>query len=214
MGRLDPGTALLLEKINKIESMLGDNSQKLNRIEQSTGSRENDTPHKHKLKSAFSPVDAPDTETYRIPKDRVAGIDFFMSLPFVKKVLPEGCEYESLVGDEPVSCANSAFPNLDRSHIDGLIKAYLADIQPFHPVVEVLTIERLVRVLCEEGLLWSAECALILQILALGAMFTSQPYLDYYCAGIRRMGYGIQNLGIVASQFHYLQGFGPYFVSF
>lgn len=215
---LDLGTVLVLEKLSKVETLLDDHSQRLNRIEQSSGSRESDLPHKHKLKSAFSPTDSPsspeDTQTYQIPKNVIAGIDYFMSLPFVEALLPEGSQYESLVSDEPVSSANCAFPNIDRAHVERLVKIYLAEIHPFHPVVEVATIERLVKVLCEEGLLWHAESALVLQILALGAMLASQPYLDYYCAGIRRMGYGIQNLGILAAQFHYLQGYMSPLTSF
>ena len=202
---------ILLEKLNSMETVMADHSERLNRIEQSTGSRDYDLPHKHKLKSGFSPTDSPnpaeDTQVYQISKMRIGGVDYFMSLPFVEAILPEGCQYETLVSDEPASCANSAFPNLDRAHVNRLIKTYLNDIHPFHPIMEASTIERLATTLSEEGLLWHAESALVLQVLALGAMLSSQPYLDYYCAGIRRMGYAVQNLGILAAQFHYLQGY-------
>jgi len=130
-----------------------------------------------------------------------------MSLPFVEALLPEGYQYESLVSDTPASCVNCGFPNLDRVHVGRLVTTYLAEIHPFHPVMEISTIEHLSRLVCEEGLLWNADSALILQILALGAMHASLPYLGYYCASIRRMGYGIQNLGVTAAQFHYLQGY-------
>jgi hypothetical protein len=208
---------ILLEKLNTMETMLGDHSERLNRIEQSAGSRDYDLPHRHKLKSGFSPTDSPnpaeDTQAYQLPKKRIAGIDYFMSFPFVEAILPEGCQYEKLVSDKPASCANSAFPNLDRGHIDRLVKTYLNEVHPFHPVLEVSTIERLAKTLSEEGLLWHAESALVLQVLALGAMLSSQPYLDYYCAAVRRMGYAVQNLGMLAAQFHYLQAYAPYIVS-
>jgi len=205
--RLDPGTEILLDKLKEVVSML-------NRIEQSTGIREKDLPHRHKLKSAFSPTDIPssldDTQVYQIPKKITAGVDYFMSLPFVQMILPEGYRCESLVSDTPVTCVNRSFPNLDRAHVEHLITTYLAEIHPFHPVLEISAIERLKTLVCEEGLLWSADSALILQILTLGAMHASQPYHDYYFAAIRRMGYGIQNLGVTAIQIHYLQGFASH----
>lgn len=208
---------ILLEKLNAMETLISDQSERLNRVEQSTGSRDFDLPHKHKLKSGFSPADSPnpaqDTQAYQLPKKRIAGVDYFMSFPFVEAILPEGCQYERLVSDMPASCVNSAFPNLDRGHIDRLVKVYLSEVHPFHPVLEVSTIERLAKTLSEEGLLWHAESALVLQVLALGAMLSAQPYQDYYCSAIRRMGYAVQNLGMLAAQFHYLQGYEPYFAS-
>jgi len=89
------------------------------------------------------------------------------------------------------------------------VTTYLAEIHPFHPVIEIPTLERLHSSVCEEGLLWNAESALILQILALGAMSASLPYL-----ALRRVGYAIQNLGIIVTQFHYLQGFASHLFCF
>ena len=216
--RLDPGTEILLDKLKEVMSMLNDYSQRLNRIEQSTRIREKDLPHRHNLKSAFSPTDIPapldDTQVYQIPKKITAGVDYFMSLPFVETLLPERYRCESLVSDSPVSCVNWSFPNLDRAHVEHLITIYLAEIHPFHPVLEISTIERLKTLVCEEGLLWNAESALILEILALGAMHASKPYHDYYFAAIRRMGYGIQNLGVTAIQIYYLQGFASHLICF
>jgi len=197
--------------------LLEDDLRRLKRIEQLTRIQEEDLPHRH---TAFSPNNIPpsfdDTQIYRIDllKTTTAGIDYFMSLSFVETLLPEGYRCESLIRDAPISCVKWSFPNLDRAHVENLITIYLAEIHPFHPVLEISTIERLKTLICEEGLLWSAESALILEILALGAVHASKPYHDYYFAAIQRMGYGIQNLGVTAIQIHYLQGFEPHLFCF
>jgi len=205
--RLDPGVEVLHDGLKEVTSLLSDHLRRLNCIEQSIGIQEND-PHRHGLKSAFSQNDIPDdTQIYRIPKKTTAGLDYFMSLPFVKALLPEPYQRKSLVSDSVTASGSCDFPNLDRTRVESLITTYLAEIHPFHPVMEIKTINHLSSSVCEAGLEWTPESALILQILAVGAIYASQPYTDYYSSAIRRMGFATQNPGIIASQFYYLQGF-------
>ena len=175
--RFDPGTEILLDKFKDVVSMLNGHSQSLNRIEQSARIWEENLPHRHKLKSAFAPTDMP------TPLDDTQ----FYQIP---KKTTAGVDYFM-----SLTFVQALLP--EGYQYESLLSA----------VMEISTIERLSGLVCEGGLLWNTDSALILQILALGAMHASLPYLGYYCASIRRMGYGVQNLGIIATQFHYLQGF-------
>ena len=206
--RLDAASVVLLEKLNKLETTITEQSATLVRIQKATSFLEPGFLHSDKLRSPFCPTQPRIySEVFEVPKGRWASLDYFMTLPFVGTLLPAGRKYESIVFDNTEIQRDCKLPNLHRDHVQKLVDYFLAGIHPLHPIMEVATIERIKRELDEDGLSWTGETAVIMHILAIGSVLAGLDSVEYNAAAKRRMGFAVENINIIAIQAHYLQGY-------
>jgi hypothetical protein len=205
---------ILLEKLNKLEGKIAEQGVALGKIQEATSSRDLSFPIGDKTQSPFYPIQpVVSTEAFQLPKDRWASVDYFMSLPFVLTLFPTGSKFESLFVDNFETPKDRKLPNLEKRHVQRLVDNYMTGIHPLHPIMEVAEIERIQKELDEDGLLWTGETAIIMQILALGAVIAGIDSMDYSYAAKRRMGFAVEGISVMAVQAHYLQGyvqFRPY----
>lgn len=197
---------VLLEKLNKLETTLSDQSQVIARIQESTSYLEPIFPNGGKLlKSTFTPSQPRVCETiFQVPKGRWASLDYFMSLPFVKNLIPGG--YKKIIVDNMDVRTDSRLPNLNKDHIQKLVDLFFAWIHPLHPIIEVASVERIKSQLDEDGLSWTGETAMIMHILAIGAILGGHDSAEYHSAAKRRMGFAIEKVDTMAIQANFLEG--------
>jgi len=205
-GRLDAASMVLLEKLNKLEATISEQSLTLGRIQEATSFLEPGFLHSNKFKSPFSPIQQT-TEVFQVPKGRWASLEHFMSLPFVGTLLPPGRKYENIFLDNFEMRKDYKLPNLHPEHIQKLIDHYLTSIHPLHPILEVTTIEQMQKELDENGLFWTGETAIVMYLLAIGSVLSGFDSAEYYSAAKRRMGFAVEKINIMAIQAHYLQGY-------
>ena len=212
--RLDAASMILIEKLNKLEAKIAEQGVALGKIQEATSSLDPGFPVGGKTQLPFYPVQlVVSTEGFQLPKDRWASVDYFMSLPFISKLFPTGWKYESLFVDNFETPKDRKLPNLEKGHVQRLVDSYMSGIHPLHPIMKVAEIERIQKELDENGLSWNGETAIIMQILALGALLAGLESMDYSYAAKRRMGFAIEENNVMAVQTHYLQGyvqFRPY----
>ena len=207
-GRLDATSIVLLEKFNKLEGTIAEQSKILGRIQEATSFLELGFPSSGKSRSPFCPTQPRiSSEVFQVPKGRWASLDHFMSLPFVATLFPANRKYQSIVFDNTDTRKDCKLPNLQRDHLRKLVGYFLAEIHPLHPIMEVATIERIKNELDEDGLSWTGETAVILHILAIGSVLAGLDSGEYNSAAKRRMGFAVENVNIIAIQAHYLQGY-------
>lgn len=205
-GRLDATSIVLLEKFNKLEGAIAEQSKILGRIQEATSFLELGVPSSGK--SPFCPIQPRiSSEVFQVPKGRWASLDHFMSLPFIATLFPANRKYQSIVFDNTETRKDCKLPNLHRDHLRKLVDYFLAEIYPLHPIIEVATIERIKNELDEDGLSWTGETAVIMYILAIGSVLAGLDSGEYNSAAKRRMGYAVENVSIIAIQAYYLQGY-------
>jgi hypothetical protein len=200
---------VLLEKLNKLEATISEQGSTLGKIQEATSLLDPDFLHSNQFKSPFSPIQQKicPTEVFQIPKGRWAGLEHFMSLPFVATLLPPGRKYENIFLDNFEIQKDCKLPNLNREHIQKLVDHYLASIHPLHTILEVTTIEQMRKELDENGLFWTGETAIIMHLLAIGSVLSGLDSSEYHSAAKRRMGFAVERINVMAIQAHYLQGY-------
>jgi hypothetical protein len=220
--RLDAASMVLLEKLNKLEVTIAEQAAALTKISEVTAVLDPTLPNPNKglLKSSFTPskpADATSTtitrdpfsgEYFLVPKGRWASLDKFMSQHFVQNLLPSGVRYKSLVVDNNDQPRDYKLPNLQPAHTQRLLDRFLAEVHPLHPIIEVSTVDRIKKELNEDGLSWDGETAVVMHILAIGAMLEGEDPLGFNSAAKRRMGFAVERVGVMAIQAHYFQGYG------
>jgi hypothetical protein len=203
---------VLLEKLNKIETTILEQGTTISRIQESTSILEPNfvSPSKVLNQSRFTPSQPRPTHVaFQVPKDACAGLDYFMSLPFVRALLPSRRKFDNLICDNPEAGRENKLPNLQKSHVQKLVQNFLTGVHPVHPVMEINTIERIKLELEEDGLSWSGESALIMYILAIGCVLEGDDPIEYSSAAKRRIGIAVEKVNVMAIQAHYLQGYSP-----
>jgi hypothetical protein len=201
---------VLLEKLNKIETTLLEQGTTISRIQESTSVLEPNfvNPSKVLNQSRFTPTQPKPTHiAFQVPKGACASLASFMSLPFVRALLPSGRKLDNLICDNPEAGRENKLPNLQKSHVQKLIQNFLTGIYPMHTIMEINTIERLKLELEEDGLSWSGETALIMYILAIGSILAGDDPIEYSSAAKRRIGIAVEKVNVMTIQAHYLQGY-------
>ena len=97
-------------------------------------------------------------------------------------------------------------PNLEKGHVQKLFHFFLEEIHPLHPVIDIPTLDQILKELEEDGLSWTGESAVIMHILTIGCILAGQDPLEYNCAAKRRMGFAVEQVNILAIQAHFLLG--------
>lgn len=201
---------VLLEKLNKLEGAMAEQGAVLGRIQDVTAHLEPGSEVNTKVLSrpAFSPTQPRrESRTFQVPRDSWMGLDYFLSLPFVRALMPTARKSYSLVCDSSEIRKGYKLPNLQKSQVQKLVQRFIQALHPVYPVVELATIERLQQRLDEDGLGWTGEDAIIMQILALGALSCGEDPNEYIHSANRRLGLACENVDILAIQVHYLQGY-------
>ena len=217
--RLDAASMVLLEKLNKLETTIGEQAAVLAQVREATSFLEPNFPFQ-KTKTPFCPSQPPSRtvedsgEAFLIPKGGWASIDYFMTLPFVANLIPAGSKFESVIVDDlETSRGNCKLPNTHPQLVQKLLETYVTGIHPMHPVLEIASIERIKKELDEDGLSWNGETAIILLILAIACVMNGQDSLEYHSAAKRRLGFAIDTVSHMSIQAHYLQGYHLFMVS-
>lgn len=206
---------VLLEKLNKLEATMGEHTTILAQVQEATSFLEPNFPFKNNLKTPFCPTQPPCRspedrgEAFLVPKGGWASVEYFMTLPFVANLIPSGSKHETVIIRDNVEPPKDVckLPNLHPAHVQKLVETYLTGIHPIHPVLEIATIERIKKELDEDGLCWNGETAIMLLILAVACVISSQDCLEYYSAAKRRLGFAVNTVGHMSIQAHYLQGY-------
>lgn len=209
---------VLLEKLNKLEAKVGEQTAILAQVQEATSFLEPNFRFKNNIKTPFCPTQPPSLssedrgEAFLVPKGRWASIEYFMTLPFVTNLIPTGSKHEAVIIRDNVEPPKDIckLPNLHPAHIQKLVETYFTGIHPMHPVLEIATIERIKKELDEDGLCWNGETAIILLILAIACVISGQDSLEYYSAAKRRLGFAVDTVGHMSIQAHYLQGYDPF----
>jgi hypothetical protein len=213
-GSLDPASMVLLEKLNKIEHLIGEQGRTLLKLEDTTNTCLSPLiAEKAKVleKTNISPTQLDSKATgivFQVPRGGYASLSYFMSLPFVRQFFPAGHRIPSLICDNhPIerSTDHKLVPNLHLTHLQTLVNHFLTEIHPLHPVIDIATVERYRKELNEDGLSWTGETGVIMYILAIGSVLAGEDSTEYYLAAKRRMGFAIEKVDVMAIQAHYLQ---------
>jgi hypothetical protein len=200
-------TVVLLEKLNKIESAIAQHGAVLGRLQSSTARFEpgNEVNSNSFNNPGYSPTQPRNVNSrFQLPKDCWLGLDQFCSLSFVRAMAPT--MRQSLVSDSAEIPKVNRLPNIQKDQVSRYVQQYLHAVHPIHPVLEVATIERLQLHLDEDGLAWTGEDAIIMQILALGSMSCGECPLEYLQVANRRLGLAYENNDLLAVQGQYLEG--------
>jgi hypothetical protein len=210
ISRLDAASLVLLEKLDKLEATMLDQAAVLARIQDATSDLQNSQVKPNHVLEHPQFLPSPQRSTpvmFQVPKGGWASMDHFMSLPFVKELMPTGRTYKQLVCDDTNVHSETRLPNLDKTHIRKLSQRFLDNLLPLYPVIDITTVQKMIKDLEEEGLSWTGETAVIMHILAIGCILIGEDPLEYNCAAKRRMGFAIEQVNILAIQAHYLLGY-------
>jgi hypothetical protein len=201
---------VLWEKLEKIEDKLQNQATVIGKIEEATYGLKSNTrgPSLALCQPRFSPAPLKSSPVmFQVPKGGLASLDHFLSLSFVRSLLPDSQSYRSLVCDDSESRTETRLPNLEKNHVQKLYKRFLEDIYPIHSIIDIPILDQMLKELEEDGLLWTGESAVIMQILAIGCILAGEDPLEYNCAAKRRMGFSVEQVNILAIQAHYLLGY-------
>jgi len=200
---------VLMEKLEKLEATILDQAAVLGKIRESTSGLKIGvgSPSQALSHPRFSPSPRRSSHVmFQVPKGGLASLDYFMSLPFVKNLMPEREMFSRLVCDNTDVRTNPRLPNLEKRHIHNLFQHFLDEILPLHPIMATITLEDMLKELEENGLSWTGETAAIMHILAIGCVLVGEDPLEYNTAAKRRMGFAVEQVNALAIQAHYLQG--------
>jgi hypothetical protein len=204
---------VLLEKLNKLEGAMAEQGAVLGRIQDVTAHLESGSGANTRGLSqpVLSPTQRRGSRTFQVPRDTWMGLDHFLSQPFIRALMPTARQSYSLVCDSSETRKGYKLPNLQKSQVQKLVQRFIEALHPVYPVVELATIERLQQRLDEDGLGWTGEDAIIMQILALGALSCGEDPNEYIHSANRRLGLACEKVDILAIQVHYLQGYTRWF---
>ena len=207
--RLDAASLVLLEKLDKLEATMLNQATMLARIQDATVDLQNSQVKPNHVLDR--PQILPSSKRaahvmFQIPKGGWASLDHFMSLSFVKELMPTGRTNQQLVCDDTKVHVETRLPNLDKTHVRKLFQCFLNDVLPLYPVIDVTTAQQIIKELEEYGLSWTGETAVAMHILAIGCILTGDDPLEYNCAAKRRMGLAVEQVNVLAIQAHYLLG--------
>ena len=208
---LDPASMLLMEKLNKIEASVVEQGTILIKLQESASALQpaltGKQPHLEQTSMIPSEAMRLPNLTFQVPTGGWASLDYFMSLPFIKCLIPDRLMSPTFACDNYcVPLKGSQLPNLHNDQVKRLVDRFVTDMLPLHPILEATTVERLTRELEEDGLAWTGETAIILLILAIRSLLDGEDCSEYMCAAKRRAGIAMERLDIRAIQAHYLQG--------
>ena len=219
---------MLMEKLNKIEGTVEENNAILKKIEESSSA-----PREAVVaEGSIFPRDK-DTRPkniFRVPEGSFASLDYFMSLPFVRPIFPNGEKLGPFLCDDfPSTRKERQPPKIEAAHIQPLVDRYLELIYPLHPIIEPPIVKRLAQELQENGLSWTGESAIMMVILAIGSSLDremknrlsgmiesnedKEETLNYIDAAQMRWGYTVEKIDLLAIQAHYLMGLLAYGVN-
>ena len=200
---------VIMEKLEKLEATMLDQATVLGKIKDSTFGLNGNfvSPSKALSQPRFSPSPRRSSHVmFQVPKGGWASLEHFMSLSFVQTLLPRPQSYRGLVCDNSEVRMETRLPNLEKGHVQKLFHFFLEEIHPLHPVIDIPTLDQILKELEEDGLSWTGESAVIMHILAIGCILAGQDPLEYNCAAKRRMGFAVEQVNILAIQAHFLLG--------
>ena len=200
-----------MEKLNKMEATMTEQSTMIRKIHQAASRIEpvlRDQPSfLDRIRTGQNQPNSknPGSEELR---GSYASLDYFMSLPYIQNLflhteLPATFVCHTVF----TPLGDTRLPNLQRFHVQRLVDRYLTDIHLLHPIIEAETVQRLAKEIDEAGVSWSGETAIILIILAIGALLEDGGYLEYILAAKKRWGFAVENVDIISIQVHYLNGY-------
>jgi hypothetical protein len=205
---------LVLDRISKLEGVVAEQGTVLGRIQDVTSQLEPVNDANSRLLGHLTNMPAQarrENRMFRLPKDCWASLDHFLSLPFVRELLPMTQTPSALVCDSAETRRIYELPNLQKEQVHRLVQCYTDAIHVVYSVLETATLERLQQRLEEDGLGWTGEDAITLQVLALGAMSCgeTEDANVYMQSANRRLGIAGDKVDILAIQAAFLQGYSP-----
>jgi len=208
--RLDAASMVLLEKLNKIENTMSEQATVLAQIQETTSILTPEFSSTSKLlpHADFSPEEPKQDPrvVFQVPEGRWGSLDYFLSLSFVRNLMPTSRKSGSLVIDNNNSHPDSPIPSLSKPLVQRLVQEFLDGLYPLHPVLELTALERIKREMEEDYVAYTGETAIFMQVLALGALLAGENSEAYATAAKRRLAYAVERVDCMAIQAHYLQG--------